>query len=340
MKKLRLGKTNLMVSEVGFGGIPLARVSKEKASKTLLRAIELGINFIDTANAYKDSEFKIGQTIKGVRDELILATKSTRRQKKELLGHIDNSLKMLQTDRIDLFQIHQVSGHDELKKVFDPGGALEGALEAKQAGKILHIGITSHRLETAIELVQSEYFETIQFTANFVETESIEQLFPQADKLDIGCIVMKPLGGGVLENAGVCFRFLQQYPHYIPIPGMSEIEEVEEIVALYENKTPLTDEDIKTMDEIKQKVGTQFCRRCGYCEPCPHGVKIFAGMAIQRVLTNYGKHYDAPWFLEGINSIENCTNCGCCENLCPYNLAIRQTLKENKAFYNKMMGIQ
>jgi hypothetical protein len=338
MKQYRLGKTELIVSEVGFGGIPISRIPEEKAIKTLQHAINLGINFIDTANAYKDSEEKIGKAIKGIRDRLILATKSTRREKKELLTQIDNSLKMLQTDRIDLFQIHQVSGEENFNKVFAPGGAYEGALEAKGAGKILHIGVTSHRLQTAIDLVETDKFETIQFPANFIEIESLQTLFPEAMKRDMGCIIMKPLGGGILDKPELCFKFLQQFPEWIPIPGMSEIEEVEQIISLYKDKKALTEEDLKKIEQIKNNVGTEFCRRCAYCEPCPQGVKVFAGMAIPRVLNNYGKYYDAQWFVEGAKSIEKCIECGLCEEKCPYNLPIRQTLKKNKEYYDKITG--
>ncbi|MEW5821115.1 MAG: aldo/keto reductase [Cyanobacteriota bacterium] len=340
MKKYRLGKTNLFVSEIGFGGIPISRVSHEKAIKTIRRAIDLGINFIDTANGYVDSEEKIGMAIKNVykREDLIIATKSTRRTKKELLDHIHNSLKLLQTDYIDLFQIHQVSKDDDIIRVFKEDGAYDTVLEAQKNGKIRHIGITSHRLEAAIQLVKTNKFETIQFPGNFVECNSFEMLFPEAQKRDIGCIIMKPLGGGELNNARLCFRYLQQYPEYIPIPGISEIEEIEEIVNLYENKEPITQEDLDKIEIIKKEVGHNFCRRCAYCEPCPADVKIFAAMAIPRLMRNYGNKYSAEWFLEGIKSVDKCVRCGLCEQRCPYSLPIRDTIQKNKEFYNKTIN--
>jgi hypothetical protein len=333
MEKRRLGKTEIMVSEVGFGGIPIARISTDKAIETLKRAVDLGINFFDTANAYKDSEDKIGQAFETIRDNIVLATKSTRRTKPELLNHIDRSLKNLRTDRIDIFQIHQVSTDEDIEKVFSPGGAYEAIVEAKMAGKILHIGVTSHRLESAIKLVKTGKFETIQFPANFIEIDSIESLFPEALKQDMGCIVMKPLGGGELSNAALCFKFLQQYPDLIPIPGISEIHEIEEIVNLYNNKSVLTDEDLKVIDNYREKLKDNFCHRCGYCDPCPNGVNVFAAMAIPRVIMNYGHDYDAEWFVNGAKNIDKCVECGICEQKCPYNLPIRTTLKENKAFY-------
>lgn len=334
MKKYRLGKTNLMVSEVGLGGIPIARISKDEAVEVVKKAIEKGINFIDTANAYVDSEKKIGQAIKGVREDLIIATKSTSRDGKIFAQHIDNSLKMLQTDYIDIFQIHQVSNDKEIIRVFKQGGAYDMALEAKKAGKIRHIGVTSHRLSAAISLVKTNKFETVQFPGNFVESDTFIKLVPEAKERDMGIIIMKPLGGGVLEDARLCFKYLQQFPECIPIPGMAKIEEVEEIISLYENKEPLTQDDFIEIQKIKEEVGTNFCRRCCYCEPCPQQVNIFAAMAIPRVMKNYGNDYAAPWFVDGAKSIDNCLNCGLCETKCPYSLPIRETIKENKIYFD------
>jgi len=220
-----------------------------------------------------------------------------------------------------------------MEVVFSEGGAYEGALEAHKAGKILHIGVTSHRIETAIKLIQTDKFETIQYAANFLEKEAINDLFPEAIKKDLGCIVMKPLGGGELTDAKLCFRFLQQYPNYIPIPGVSEISEIEEIVELYENKQPLTVSDLEKIEKIKAEVGNDFCRRCGYCEPCPQGVGIFVAMSLHRIVNNYGKDYKADWFIEGYKSIDKCTQCGMCEKLCPYHLNIMKKIQENKVYY-------
>lgn len=336
MEKYRLGKTELMVSEIGFGGIPISRIPREEAVKVILQALEYGINFIDTANAYKDSEEKIGFALKGKREEVIIATKSSKRNKQDLLNDIDNSLKMLQTDHIDLFQIHQVSNDEEYNEIFEEDGAFAGALEALKDGKILHLGITSHRFETAMKLIQTDKFETIQFGANFIETEAIEELFPEAVKRDLGCIVMKPLGGGELCNARLCFRYLQQWPGYIPIPGVSDIKELKEIVNLYTYKKAITEDEIQEIDKIRNAIDRNFCRRCAYCEPCPRGVKVFAGMAIERVIRNFGANYNAEWFLDGVKSIDFCVECGRCEERCPYHLPIRETLKKNKKFYEDL----
>lgn len=336
MQKKRLGKTEMMVTEVGFGGIPVARVDMEKAIATVHRALDLGINFIDTANAYADSEYKLGFALKGKREDVYIATKSTCREKYGLLKHIDNSLQQLQTDYIDLFQIHQVSKNEEIINLFKEDNAYEGALEAKKQGKVRHIGITSHRLEAAITLVKTGKFDTIQFPGNFIETDIFSKLLPEAQKKDMGVILMKPFGGGELKRADLCFKFLQQYPECIPIPGMSEPEEVEEVVSLYENKQSITEQDVKDMEVIKNELGDNFCRRCGYCEPCPEGVSIFVGMSIKRIALNYGPNYSSPWFLNAIENVDKCMECGLCETKCPYNLPIRETLKYNKRFYEEL----
>ncbi|MGD9125479.1 MAG: aldo/keto reductase, partial [Desulfarculaceae bacterium] len=106
MKKIRLGRTGLMVSEIGFGGIPVTRLDMQEAVDLVTYCFEKGINFFDTANMYGDSEEKIGRALEGVRDQVILATKSRKLDGEGLKEHMARSLELLRTDYIDLFQIH------------------------------------------------------------------------------------------------------------------------------------------------------------------------------------------------------------------------------------------
>jgi len=129
MRKVRLGKTGLMVSRVGMGGIPIQRPPFDEAVKIINRALDLEVNFIDTALGYGDSEERIGKAITDRRDEVILATKGGR------LKHIERSLKRLNTDYIDLWQFHNIASLEELKQVLGSGGGMEGAKEALRAGK-------------------------------------------------------------------------------------------------------------------------------------------------------------------------------------------------------------
>ena len=127
----RLGRTDLVVSEVGFGAIPIIRLDRSQAVDVLRHAWERGINFFDTANAYRDSEEKIGAAFAGMRDRVILATKTLRRDGDGVREHLERSLKMLQTDYLDLYQLHQIAQDRDWDAVMAPGGALEVVARAR-----------------------------------------------------------------------------------------------------------------------------------------------------------------------------------------------------------------
>ncbi len=242
MKKVRLGRTGLMVSEVGFGGIPIMNLNMEEGSSLLRYCFELGITFFDTANMYRDSENKMGTALESVRDRVVLATKTLNRDAEGAAKHLAFSLDNLKTKAVDIYQLHQVGNRKTLDQVLAPGGAYEALVKARSEGKIHFIGLTSHNTRIAIEACRTGLFDTLQIPFNFIEQDASKELFQVAEEMDMGVIGMKPLAGGVLERADLCFRFLQQYPKVIPIPGMREKEEADEIVRLYRTREALSDQ--------------------------------------------------------------------------------------------------
>jgi hypothetical protein len=336
MRYIELGKTGLMISEVGFGGIPIIRLSTDEAVSVLRRAHERGITLYDTASAYRDSEEKIGQAFQGLRDKVVIATKSIRRDAVGLMEQLDNSLAKLRTDYIDLYQMHQIAHDEEWQAVTSPGGAMEAVVRAKEAGKVRHIGVTSHSLKMAIKLVRTGLFSTIQFPFNFIETAARDELFPAAQELGVGILVMKPFAGGVIDNADIVFKFLRQYPDAIPIPGFDSTRSVDEVVDSYVIPPhPVTDQDEAQMDEYRNRLGKAFCRRCEYCQPCPKGVKITMAMGYQIFVSRMGPKVAADFARIPMESVAGCEECGECVKLCPYDLPIPKILKQNYASYMK-----
>ncbi len=336
MKKNRLGKTGLMVSELGFGGIPIMQLDVNDAAKMVRYCFDRGVTFFDTANMYMDSEGKIGQALEGVRDRVVIATKTLERSREKAAEHIANSLKQLRTDYIDLFQFHNLSEESALETVLAPGGAMEAATEAKVRGQIRHIGFSAHNKDAALKVVQTGLFETVQFPFNFLETQALEALHPAALERDMGIIAMKPLGGGMLERADLCFKFLQQYPNVIPIPGVSNKEEFDQIVALYETPQPLTDRDRQDMEGIREQLGESFCRRCGYCLPCPQGVLIREAQMFPAIVNRMSLRQTLAFMKVPIATIEKCVECGECEEKCPYDLPIVEMLRDHAERYREL----
>ncbi len=334
MDTIRLGKTDMMVSRLGFGGIPIQRVTEEEAVEVVRTCLELGITFIDTANAYSNSEERIGKAIKGRRDQLIIATKSGSRDREGMENHLKQSLKQLGVESIDLYQFHGVSDFDAYAKILDPNGPMAVMQEAKRAGLVKHIGITSHSMDVAKEAVKSDHFETIMFPFNFIVSEAADELLPLAREHDVGFIAMKPLAGGMLDNVNIAFKYLLQFPDVVPIPGVQMTHEINEIMHVLEGSWRMTEAEQKEMQRIREELGTRFCRRCDYCQPCAEGIPISMVMNFKGFLRRMPPERNfSGWIAAGMEKAANCTKCGDCEPRCPYNLPIMDMVEENSDLY-------
>lgn len=328
-----LGKTGLEVSEVGFGAIPIIRLSHNEAVRVLRQALDRGITLFDTAHLYVDSEEKIGQAFEGVRSQVVLATKTIKRDRRGAQEDLELSLRRLRTGYLDLYQLHQVSQETDLETITGPNGALETVVRAQEKGYIRHLGFTSHSLEMAIKLGQTGLFSTVQFPFNFIETEAAEVLHPLAHERGLGVLAMKPFCGGLVEDARVAFAFLRQYSEVIPLAGCDSPERVDEVVDLYERPLELTLEDQAAMELYRSELGDLFCRRCEYCQPCPQGVMVTPAMLYGIVAHRMGGPKAAAFAEKAMESVRLCEDCGECAGRCPYQLPIPETLKKHLALY-------
>ena len=323
-----LGKTGLKISCLGFGGIPIQRVDAA-TTKTLIKDMaDKGINYIDTARGYTVSESYLGEALEGLRDKFILATKSMARTKDDMAKDIDISLANLRTDYIDLYQVHNPTV-EQLEMVNSEGGALEALLEAKKMGKIGHIGVTAHSTEVFEKALSFPWVETIMFPYNIVERQG-EELIQKCAELNIGFIAMKPLAGGAIEDATLALRFICSNPNVsVVIPGMYDLKEIEQNLSAVENTAPISEAEQNEMDEIISKLGSNFCRRCNYCAPCTVGINIPGVFLFQGYLDRYGL---GDWAKDRYATLSvkagDCIECGACEPRCPYNLPIREMLKD------------
>jgi predicted aldo/keto reductase-like oxidoreductase len=336
MKTVRLGKTGLEVSRVGLGGIPIVRLAEEKAIRVVRRCLDLGIDFIDTGRSYRTSEERIGKAIAGRRDQVIIATKTLGRDRAMALEHLKVSLERLSTDYIDLWQLHNVGNFETYERVLGLDGAMEAMQEALQAGKIRYVGVSSHNVKVALEAVSSGLFETIQFPFNFVANEAADELVSLARERDVGFIAMKPFAGGNLRDANLAIKYLLQFDNVVPDPGVRKVEEIEEIVDIVNGSWELTPQERQEIESIRARVGTRFCRWCGYCQPCPQGVNIPQLMNIPNSLERWGRELLLARLVEIVKDGRNCIQCGECEEKCPYHLPIREMIVENIEFYERV----
>ncbi|MFC1984354.1 aldo/keto reductase [Chloroflexota bacterium] len=329
MEKIRLGRTNLMVSKLGFGGIPIQRISEDEAVAVIRKYLDHGVNFIDTANAYTDSEEKIGKAIAGRREGLIIATKTHALTREGIENDLQLSLKRLRVESIDLYQFHGINTFEDYEQVLRLFNVFE---EFKNAGKIKHIGITSHQPEVAKEGVKSGKFETVMFQFNFINREAAEQLLPLCRENDVGFIAMKPFAGGMLDKASLALKYLLQFPDILPIIGIQSLHEIDEIIEILNGSWEVTDAEKNEMERMRIELGNRFCRRCDYCQPCSQGVSISMINIMPAILkSNHPEKVFSGQFTETLETAALCIKCGECEERCPYNLPIRDMIEE---YYN------
>jgi len=337
MKTVRLGKTGLEISRVGFGGIPIQRLTEDEAVRVVRRCLDLGVTFLDTANGYTTSEERIGKAVAGRREQVVIATKTGARDRATAEEHLALSLKRLQTDYIDLWQFHNVGNFDAYEQVLGPSGAMEAAQAALRAGKIRHIGMSSHSMDVALQAVASGHFETVQFPFNFVTHEPAKELVPLAQVHDVGFIAMKPFAGGLLDDANLAIKYLLQFDNVVPDPGIETVEEIEQIVDIVHGSWALTSQERQELERIRAEVGTRFCRRCDYCQPCPQEVRISMVLNLRSSWKRFSaERFRGSWIAGAVEGARQCAQCGECEEKCPYHLPIRDMLVENVAFYERV----
>lgn len=330
-----LGKTGLNVSMMGLGGIPIQRIDAAGTRVLVEALVANGINYIDTARGYSVSEEYLGYALDGLRDKFIIATKSMARTKDSMAKDIDISLCNLKTEYIDLYQVHNPT-LAQLEQVAAEGGALEALQDAKKAGKVRHIGLTAHSVEVFEKALSLDWVETIMFPYNIVETQG-EELIKRCAEKNIGFIVMKPLAGGAIEDPTLAMRFISANPNVsVIIPGMAEVTELTQNLAAVNDTAPLSCSELEKINSIRKELGTQFCRRCGYCAPCSVGISIPSMFLFEGYLKRYGLADWARGRYEAMaKTASDCIGCGLCEERCPYNLPIREMLKRTAKAFGK-----
>lgn len=333
MEKIRLGRSELMVSRTAFGALPIQRISKADAVKLVRRAVDSGINYFDSANNYSDSEEKLGEALKGLRQDVVISTKSGGKDKKTVLEHIELSLRRLQTDYIDLFQFHNP---EKMPDINDPDGPFAAALEMKEKGYIRHIGITNHRPPVAMEAIASGNFETMQFPFCYLSTDVEINIAKACEAADMGFIAMKGLSGGLLNNAEACYAFVRQYPNVVPIWGIQHEWELDQWLELDKRNPGMTEELKAVIEKDRAELAGNFCRGCGYCLPCAAEIDIpWAGrMTYLLRRSPYRQFMTDEWYAK-MQKIENCIHCDACKSRCPYGLDTPALLQRMLADYNE-----
>ena len=336
MQTIVLGSTGIRATRSGFGALPIQRLSKEEAARLLRLAYEGGINFFDTANAYTDSEEKIGLALSDVRKDIFIATKTGSSTPDQFWRHLELSLTRMKTDYIDIYQFHNPSAmpSDEM---------LSCMVKAKAQGMIRHIGVTAHRQDTALAEIGSGAFETLQFPLSALSSEKDLDLVRLCREKNMGVIGMKGLAGGLLTSAAPTMAYLRRFDNLVPIWGFQRECEIREVLEL-EKDPPILDEAMMArIEKDRKELAGDFCRGCGYCLPCPQGIPINNAARMPQLLRRspYAPYLTDEWAAQ-MERITTCINCRACASRCPYELdtpkLLRAALEDYRAFRAEHLG--
>ena len=328
METVRLGKTGIITNKNGFGALPIQRISDEDAVYLLKKAYDNGITYFDTARWYTDSEHKLGLAFEGIRDKIWIATKTGAGNAADFRKDLETSLENLKTDYIDVYQFHNPAF---CPKPGDESGLYDAALEAKEQGKIRHIGITNHRLAVANEAVDSGLYETLQFPFCYLATEKDIELVEKCKAKDMGFVAMKALSGGLITNSAAAYAYLAQYDNVLPIWGVQRENELDEFLSYIEEPPAMTEEIKALIAHDREELLGEFCRGCGYCMPCPMGIEInnCARMSLLLRRSPSAGHLSEEG-QEKMMKIENCIHCNQCKSKCPYGLDTPALLQKDR----------
>ena len=357
MQKRQLGRTNLQTSIVGFGGTWLSEIDNPIAVDLVRQAFESGINYFDTARWDGDSEKKIGHALKDVRNQCIIATKTGSRTKEESLQDLKNSLKLLQTDYIDILQLHGIDDERTLTKAMGPNGALQTCKKAQKGKLTKFIGITGHKPQILVKAIKTGEFDTVLVPLNVITRQAEDELLPTAKDLDVGVITMKALSAKT-SNLITCLyqpplSLVSDEPELRTLLGQNNDEMVSCLLRYNLSKDVATTiVGLRTLTEVQTatKIGINYqglsaieqkrfdfklgnyCRDCALCMPCPEKINIPAILRFNSFYTVYGLKNWARKLYGGLEiKPDKCTQCGECQQKCPYNIQIENMLKEAHA---------
>ena len=332
-----LGKTGLTVNKNGFGALPVQRVSKKEAVYLLQKAFYNGINYFDTARVYSDSEEKLGAAFEYTRERIVISTKTAAQDAAGMRRDLEESLRRLKTDYIDIYQFHNPAF---CPKPGDGSGLYEEALKAKEEGKIRHIGITNHRLAVAKEAIDSGLYETLQFPFSYLASDKDLEVVKQCGEAGMGFIAMKGLAGGLIHNSACAYAYMAQpqFAHVAPIWGIQRESELDEFLS-YQECPPQPDDLMRAeIEKDREELSGGFCRGCGYCMPCPVGIEINNCARMSLMLRRAPKEgWLSPAWQEKMKRIEDCLHCGQCIKKCPYGLNTPQLLEKNYEDYKTFL---
>ncbi len=354
MQYREYGSTGKKVSLVGFGGMRFEQIDNRKfCVDTMMEAARAGITYFDTAPGYfgTKSEEVFGEAFKAMRAENLpfyCATKTTKSEPDEIRAEIEGQLDRLGLDAIDFYHVWCIVGLDEWQRRKN-NGVIKTFQKLKEEGLIRHICVSSHLIGDEIrQLLDEGVFEGVLFGYSAYNFAFREKAFEAIARRNLGCVVMNPLGGGIIPKHPEIFDFIKTQPDETVVEaglrflfahpeitttlvGFSNPKQVKEAVAAVEGYKPISKEQMQRIRSNVHDAFKDLCTGCRYCENCPEGIPIPQLMEAynnrilygddQRMLGQLKWHWNVP-----PGEAERCIGCGECEEACTQHLNIIERL--------------
>ena len=271
-----------------------------------------------------------------MRDTVYIASKTMAKTPGEFWKQLDTSLANLHTDYLDIYQFHCV---DQVWAPGDGSGMYECMLQAKEQGKIRHIGVTAHKLEVAFDLVNSGLYETLQYPFSYLASEREHELVALCKQKDVGFLAMKGLAGGLITRSDAAMAYIAQFDNVLPIWGIQRESELDEWLSYFKDTPQMTPELQAFVVKEREQLAGNFCRGCGYCLPCTADIMINQCARMSLMLRRApSKAWLTPQMQAEMAKVRDCTECGVCMTRCPYGLDIPNLLKRNYEDYQRVLA--
>ncbi len=345
MERRILGKTGLEVGILGLGGANHQRAGQQELTRIIDRAEEVGANCLDL---YWNCEELVSKALKGRRSKFVLTSKIEISQgilnklpegKRDVTGQIEESLRKLSTDYIDVCQLHYVVDDASLDDLCVPEGTLSKMLKAQQEGKVRFLGITSHHPTVLARAIKTGYFATLMVPFNVVRRQFGQDpslgLFEIAQRLGVGIIIMKPIAyGRMYRNIPRALQFIWAHPVTVAIPGATSLAQWDLDIKTALQFSAMTEEERGQCRDETWLLQSDYCTGCRYCLPCPSKMNLPELVRMERYMEVFGL---TEWLSEErvgklFVNMEQCEECGICEERCPRDLPIRERLQNGMKY--------
>jgi len=301
MERRPFGQTGEQVSILGFGGFHLIEIIPDDAGALMNRYLDAGGNYIETAAEYGDSELKVGRGVGHRRDEYLLATKVLPRDRDGAMAQLEDSLRRLRTDHVDVWFMHSVNDVTTADQILGPGGALEAAEQARRDGKVRFIGVTAHGQPMGLLHILPRYkFDAVMVAMNYYDHFNFPDIqdiiFPMVQMQGAALIGMKAVGDGYLwRSAARALRYVWSLPVSHVVAGINNREMLEADLASADAFTPMTHDEVKDLYAAAPEYRGYICRQCTNC-------RVRSGIHLSRIFELEGWYDRQMWDGVVINS--------------------------------------